>query len=210
MEWATDMEESPSDREGNDFRPHAMLVMMVVIGVRAANYIKLVAEAMFHSARITGICNLSTNHHNQVISRKLFAERPNGDGKHTFEQRPRDLDAWLASRWALRTRKETAEPLETCAELSHLKSAIKERIGAARALRAKQGQLIHDLSATMQMLVQNSDVLSKALDSMPAREACKITRVDYAALGHLPALIETQRHSSEKHRFMTHSATDAI
>jgi hypothetical protein len=38
------MEENPPDREGNDFRPHAM---MVVIGLRAANYIKLVGRLFF-------------------------------------------------------------------------------------------------------------------------------------------------------------------
>ena len=143
---------------------------------------------------------------------ELPVRRPKGaNRKSAVVAEPRDLDAWLESRWALRVSKEMSEPLEACAELSGLKAAIKERIDAARALRAQQGQLIHDLSATMQMLVQNCDLLSKgeALDNMQAREGSRLTGADYAGLGPLPALIESQRHSSEEHRFVMHSATDA-
>jgi hypothetical protein len=144
---------------------------------------------------------------------ELPVRRPKGaNGKSAVVADPRDLDAWLASRWALRASKETSEPLEARAELIGLKDAIKERIDAARALRAQQGQLIHDLSATMQMLVQNCDLLSKgeALDNMQPAEASRSTRADYAGMDPLSALIERQRRSSDEHRFLMHSANDAI
>jgi hypothetical protein len=144
---------------------------------------------------------------------QLPVRRPRGANcKSAVVADPRDLDAWLASRWALRATKKKAEPLESSAELIELKAAIKERIDAARALQAQQGQLIHDLSATTQMLVQNCDLLSKGgtLESAQAKEGSRITPVDYARLGSLPAFVETQRRSSEEHRPIMHSATDAI
>ena len=41
----------------DDSKPHAELVAMLVIGLRAANYIKLVSQGYVPSARLTGICN---------------------------------------------------------------------------------------------------------------------------------------------------------
>ena len=42
----------------DDFKPHAKLVAMLVIALRADNYIKLVyRKVMFHSAQLTGMCN---------------------------------------------------------------------------------------------------------------------------------------------------------
>jgi hypothetical protein len=143
---------------------------------------------------------------------QLPVRRPKGANcKSAVVVDPRDLDAWLASRWALRASKKTAESLESSAELMELKAAIKKKIDAARALRAQQGQLIHDLSAATQMLVQNCDLLSKGgtLDSAQAKEGSRITRVDYAGLGSLPALVETQRRSSEEHRSIMHFAKGA-
>jgi hypothetical protein len=143
---------------------------------------------------------------------ELPVRRPKGANcKSAVVADPRDLDAWLASRWALRASDKTSEPVNACAELIGLKG-IKKRMDAARALRAQQRQLIHDLSATMQMLVQNCDLLSKgeALNNMQASEAGRLSRADYAGLDPFPALIERQRHPSEEHRFTMHSATDAI
>jgi hypothetical protein len=34
----------------------AKLIVMLAIGLRAANYMKLVSQAMFHSARLAGKC----------------------------------------------------------------------------------------------------------------------------------------------------------
>ena len=144
---------------------------------------------------------------------ELPVRRPKGANcKSAVVADPRDLDAWLASRWALRASKATSEALKAPAELVGLKAAVKQRIDAARALRAQQGQLIHDLSATMQMLVQNCDLLSKgeALNNLQASEGSRLTRADYAGLDPLPALIGRQRHPSEEHRLIMHSATDAI
>ncbi len=146
---------------------------------------------------------------------ELPVRRPKGaNRKSAVTAHPRDLDAWLTSRWALRAAKEMAEPLETAAELLGLKTAINERIHAARALREQQSHLIHELSAAMQMLVQNCDLLSRGamLNSPQVRESRSI-KEGYSGLGSglvsLPALIETQRQSSEEHRRLMHSA-DAI
>jgi hypothetical protein len=148
---------------------------------------------------------------------ELPVRRPNGGNrKSAVAAHPRDLDAWLTSRWALRPTKETAEPLQTAAELATLRTVMKERIHAARALRAQQGHLIHELSATMQMLVQNCDLLSKrvTLESPRLRENSRPANRDYSELGSelvpLPALIETQRRSNEEHRRIMSSAIDAI
>lgn len=148
---------------------------------------------------------------------ELPVRRPKGaNRKSAVAAHPRDLDAWLTSRWALRAVKETAEPLQIAAELAGLKTVIKERIHAARALRAQQGQLIHELSATMQMLVQNCDLLSKGvtLESPQLPESSGPTSGYYSKLGSelvpLPALMETQRRSNEEHRRMMPSVIDAI
>jgi hypothetical protein len=115
----------------------------------------------------------------------------------------------------VRAAKETAEPLEITAELIGLKIAIKERIHAARALRVQQGQLIHELSAAMQMLVQNCDLLAKGemLESQKVRESSSSTGGGHSRLGSelvsLPVLIETQRRSNEEHRRLMRAAPDA-
>jgi hypothetical protein len=58
---------------------------------------------------------------------ELPVRRPKGaDRKSAVAVHPRDLDAWLASRWSLRTSKKTAEPLEMPGELVGIKAGIKE------------------------------------------------------------------------------------
>ncbi|MFL6305061.1 MAG: hypothetical protein ACJ72H_16135 [Candidatus Sulfotelmatobacter sp.] len=147
---------------------------------------------------------------------ELPVRRPRGASrKSAVAAHPGDLDAWMTSRWALRAAKETAQPLERAAELVGLKTAINERIHAARALREQQSQLIHELSAAMQMLVQNCDLLSRGgtLSGPQVRESSRSTAKDYSGLGaelvSLPAFIETQRQSSEEHRRLMRAA-DAI
>jgi hypothetical protein len=147
---------------------------------------------------------------------ELPVRRPkSANRKSAVAAHPRDLDAWLTSRWALRAAKETAEPLETAAELIGLKTAIKERIHTARALRAQQGRLIHELSAAMQMLVQNCDLLArgKVLGSPQVREN-SATGGDRSSLASelvsLSALMETQQRSSEEAGRMTRSAANVI
>lgn len=148
---------------------------------------------------------------------ELPVRRPRGaNRKSAVAAHPRDLDAWLASRWALRAAKETAGPLETAAELVGLKTVIQERIHAARALRAQQGHLIHELSAAMQMLVQNCDLLSRGgvLEGVQAQDGSRLTNEDYSELCSelvpFPALIETQRRLDEEHRRAMRSGADAI
>jgi hypothetical protein len=148
---------------------------------------------------------------------ELPVRRPKGaNRKSAVAAHPRDLDAWLTSRWALRAAKETAEPLETETELVSLKTVIKERIHTARALREHQGHLIHELSATMQMLIQNCDLLSKGvmLESTQLRESGRTTSGHYSELGSelvsLPALMESQRRLNEEHQRMMPSTSDAI
>jgi hypothetical protein len=41
----------------DDSKPHAELVAMLVIGLRVANYIKLVSQGYVPFSRLTGICN---------------------------------------------------------------------------------------------------------------------------------------------------------
>lgn len=147
----------------------------------------------------------------------LPVRRPkSANRKSAVAAHPRDLDAWLTSRWAVRAAKETAGPLETAAELIGLKTAIKEKIDAARALRVQQGHLIHELSAAMQMLVQNCDLLARGqvLGSPQFRESSSAVNGSYSGLSSelisFSALIETQRRSNEGPRRMTRSAADAI
>jgi hypothetical protein len=147
---------------------------------------------------------------------ELPVRRPRGaNRKSAVAAHPRDLDGWLTSRWALRAAKETTEPLETAEELIGLKRAINERIHTARALRERQSDLIHELSAAMQMLVQNCDLLSRGatLNGLQVRESSRSSKENYSGLGSelvpLPALMETHRQSSEEHRRLMRSA-DAI
>lgn len=143
--------------------------------------------------------------------------RPKGaHRKSAVTAHPRDLDAWLTSRWALRAAKETAEPVEGAVGLIGRKAAIQERIDTGRALREKQTYLIHELSDVMQMLIQNCDLLSRG--GMPnnsqAQESSSSTgREHYSGLGSelvpLPPLIESQRESGDVHR-RSIRRTDAI
>jgi hypothetical protein len=148
---------------------------------------------------------------------ELPVRRPKGaNHKSAVTAHPRDLDEWLTSRWALRAVKETAKPLEITAELIGLKIDIKERIHAAHALRVQQGHLIHELSAAMQMLVQNCDLLAKGeiLESQKVRESSDPTSGGYSRPGSelvpLPVLMETQRRSNEEHRRMMRWVPDVI
>jgi hypothetical protein len=141
---------------------------------------------------------------------ELPVRRPKDvDRKSAVAAHPRDLDAWLASRWALRASKVTAQPVEARAELNGIKEAIQEWIHAARALRAEQEHLIDQLSVAMQLLIQNEPPKRGALETVQTRDATRLTSKDYSGLRPPPGLLETRRHSSEEQSMMR-SGTDVI
>jgi hypothetical protein len=131
----------------------------------------------------------------------LPVRRPKGtDHKSAVAAHPRDLEAWLASRWALRaTPKETAEPHEVRAAFSELQQQIQDQIEAARALRAQHGTLIQELSTAMQTLTVNCRRLS-ATDTPVRLHPRTITDAHFSGASSLPPWLDGQRRSNGEKR----------
>ncbi len=118
----------------------------------------------------------------------LPVRRPKGaDRKSAVAADPRDLDAWLTSRWSLR-----ADNNKRSDGSDHhaITSEINRRIEAARSLRERHCILVRELSATMQMLSQNCQRLVKG--ELPLRVQfgaySRLPKSDFPGVSYLPTL----------------------
>ncbi len=128
----------------------------------------------------------------------LPVRRPKGaDRKSAVAADPRDLDAWLTSRWSLRAGSKRSDDRDNHA----VTSEISRRIETARSLREQHGTLVRELSATMQMLSQNCQRLAKGepTESMRFGAYSPLPKSELARVSYLPALAgPRQRPASEE------------
>ena len=129
----------------------------------------------------------------------LPVRRPKGaEHKSAVAADPRDLDAWLASRWSLRSDRQSNNDQHNQAGVSE----INRRMETARLLRERHGTLVRELSATMQMLSQNCQRLAKGEPTLSVRldPPSPLPKSEYARVSYLPALVDSRQHSRNKER----------
>jgi hypothetical protein len=128
----------------------------------------------------------------------LPVRRPKGaDRKSAVAADPRDLDAWLTSRWSLRADNKDSDGSDHHA----IASEINRRIQTARSLRERHGVLVRELSATMQMLSQNCQRLAKGEPTVSTHfAACsRLPKSEFSGVSYLPTLADPrQRPTSEE------------
>ena len=128
---------------------------------------------------------------------ELPVRRPKGaDRKSAVAADPRDLDAWLTSRWSLRAENKRNDGSDHDA----VTSEIGRHIETARSLREQHGTLVRELSATMQMLSQNCQRLAKGepTESMRFRTHSQTPESELAKVSYLPALADPRQRSASK------------
>jgi hypothetical protein len=82
----------------------------------------------------------------------LPVRRPRGNAyKSSVVARTPDLDVWLASRWSSRTQEEA----QVEAAVHHPNADLDHAIQTARALRAANHELTHEITSELKALVQN-------------------------------------------------------
>jgi hypothetical protein len=126
----------------------------------------------------------------------LPVRRPRGaDRKSAVAADPRDLDAWLASRWSLRTDRKRSDGRDN----NTIATEMNRRIETARLLRERQGTLVRELSATMQTLSQNCRRLANGESTVSLRlETSRLSRSEFPSVTYLPALTDPRQRAAGK------------
>jgi hypothetical protein len=123
--------------------------------------------------------------------------RPKGaDRKSAVAADPRDLDAWLTSRWSVRADNKDNGGRDNNAVLSE----INRRIETARLLRERHGTLVRELSATMQVLSQNCQRLAKGEPTLGMRFGAysRLPKSEFSRVSYLPVLADSRQRSVGK------------
>ena len=127
----------------------------------------------------------------------LPVRRPNGaDHKSAVAADPRDLDAWLTSRWSVRGDSKRSDDSAHHA----ITSEINRRIETARLLRERHGVLVRELSATMQKLSQNCQQLAKGEPTPRIHFGAysRLPKSEFPGVSYLPALAGARERSGSK------------
>jgi hypothetical protein len=127
----------------------------------------------------------------------LPVRRPKGaDRKSAVAADPRDLDAWLTSRWSLRADSERSNGRDNHA----IASEINRSIEAAHLLRERHSTLVRELSATMQILSQNCQRLAKGEPTLSVRSGAysRLPKSEFSRVSYLPALADPGQRSVSK------------
>jgi hypothetical protein len=127
----------------------------------------------------------------------LPVRRPKGvDRKSAVAADPRDLDAWLTSRWSLRADSKRSDDRDNHA----ITSEMNRRIETARLLRERHSTLVRELSATMQILSQNCQRLAKGESTLSMRFGAysRLPKSEFSRVSYLPALVDPRQRSAIK------------
>jgi hypothetical protein len=128
----------------------------------------------------------------------LPVRRPKGaERKSAVAADPRDLDAWLTSRWSLRADNKRSDGSDHHA----ITTEINRRMETARSLRERQCVLVRELSATMQILSQNCQRLANGEPPVRVHFGAysRLPKSDFPGVSYLSALaVPRQRPASEE------------